>query len=82
VHGGTNFKAPVFALVERNGKTRAFHVPEVTGANLAEIVARNVKRGTKVYSDDNNTTRFAAHGYENEAVAHRSGERARQCPRQ
>jgi transposase-like protein len=77
VGGGTNFKAPVFALVERNGKVRAFHVPDVTGANLAEIVRRNVKRGTKVYSDDNNTTRFAAHGYENEAVAHKSGEYVR-----
>lgn len=77
VGGGTNFKAPVFALVERNGKVRAVHVPEVTGANLAEVVRRNVKRGTKVYSDDNNTTRFAARGYVNEAVAHQSGEYVR-----
>ena len=75
--GPTNDKAPVFALVERNGRVRAYHVPEVTGANLREIVGKNVKRGTKIYSDENYTTRFAARGFEADAVKHQGGEYVR-----
>jgi hypothetical protein len=76
-NGPTNDKAPVFALVERSGRVRAFHVPEVTGANLRQIVGENVKRGTKVYSDDNHTTRFAARDFEAESVKHKDGEYVR-----
>jgi transposase-like protein len=63
-------KAPVFALVERDGSVRAFHVPTVTGANLAEIVDKNIARGTTVYSDANHTTRFAARGFAHKHVNH------------
>jgi transposase-like protein len=70
-------KAPVFALVERNGRARAFHVPEVSGANLREIVRGNVTRGTTIYSDENHTTRFAARGYPTDSVNHRDGEYVR-----
>ena len=76
-NGPTNDKAAVFALVERNGRARAYHVPEVSGANLRQIVASNVQRGSKVYSDDNHTTRFAARDFENEFVDHRDGEYVR-----
>ena len=67
-------KAPVFALVERGGKARAFHVPDVNGANLTEVLERNAARGTKIYSDENHTTRFSARHFENDAVAHKAGE--------
>jgi transposase-like protein len=77
VGGGTNFKAPVFALVERNGRVRAFHVPNVNGANLAQVVDRHVAPESTVYSDDDNTTRFAAKRFKNAAVAHRYGEYVR-----
>lgn len=70
-------KAPVFALVERDGKARAFHVPNVSGANLREIVRANVARGTTIYSDENHTTRHAAQGYKNDSVNHRDGEYVR-----
>lgn len=70
-------KAPVFALVQRDGTARAFHVPEVTGANLREIVRQNVAQGTTIYSDDNHTTRFAAQGYKNDSVNHRDEEYVR-----
>lgn len=70
-------KAPVFALVERNGRARAFHVPEVSGANLREIVRNNVTVGTTIYSDDGHTTRSAAYGYPNDSVNHRDGEYVR-----
>ena len=77
VGGGTNFKAPVFALVERNGRVRAFHVPNVNGANLAQVVDRHVAPESTVYSDDDNTTRFAAKRFKSAAVAHRYGEYVR-----
>jgi hypothetical protein len=74
--GGTG-KAPVFALVERNGRARAYHVPEVSGANPRAIVVKNVQRGSKVYSDDNHTTRFSARDFENVSVKHRDSEYVR-----
>lgn len=70
-------KAPVFALVERGGGARAFHVPEVTGANLREIVQKNVDRATTIYSDEGHTTRSAAHGYKTDRVNHQDGEYVR-----
>ena len=70
-------KAPVFALVERDGSARAFHVPNVSGANLREIVRKNVAKGTTVYSDDNHTTRYSAQGFKNDSVNHRDGEYVR-----
>ena len=74
--GGTG-KAPVFALVERKGRARAFHVPEVNGANLTKIVREHAAQGTLVYSDDNHTTRFSARHYENASVSHKKGEYVR-----
>ena len=70
-------KAPVFALVERNGQARAFHVPHVNGENLREIVRANVKPETTIYSDEGHTTRSAAHGYKTDRVNHQDGEYVR-----
>jgi transposase-like protein len=70
-------KAPVFALVERGGAVRAFHVPTVSGANLAAIVDKNVARGSLIYSDENHTTRHAAIGFPTERVNHKDGEYVR-----
>jgi transposase-like protein len=70
-------KAPVFALVERGGAVRAFHVPTVSGANLAAIVQKNVARGAMIYSDENYTTRHAARGYSADSVNHLDGEYVR-----
>ncbi len=45
-------KAPVFGLVEREGRARAYHVPQVSGANLRDVVRKNVTRGTTaIYSE-------------------------------
>lgn len=69
--------APVFALVERGGAVRAYHVPTVTGANLAAIVDKNVARGSLIYSDENHTTRHAASAFRSERVNHKDGEYVR-----
>jgi transposase-like protein len=71
---GTLGKAPVFALVERNGRARAFHVPNVNGANLSHVVNRHVAPESTVYSDDNHTTQFAAKRFKTDSVRHAHGE--------
>jgi transposase-like protein len=67
-------KTPVLALVERNGRARAVHVPKVTGANLAQAVDRNVVAGSTIYSDENPVTRYAARPYKTASVNHKDGE--------
>jgi transposase-like protein len=70
-------KAPVFALVERNGRARAFHMPHVNGANVAHIMEQNVAGETTVYSDEDHTMRFASRRYKSEHVNHYDGEYVR-----
>jgi transposase-like protein len=74
---GTLGKEPVFALVEREGRARTFHVAEVTGANLREIVEAQLAGKTVVYSDENHTTRYSAKSFDNDAINHRAGEYVR-----
>jgi transposase-like protein len=42
---------PVFALVERGGKVRSFHVPNVTANTLHPIIARHVSAASDLMSD-------------------------------
>jgi transposase-like protein len=74
---GTGGKAPVFALVERKGRVRAFHVPSVTGANLAAVVDQHIAPESTVYSDDNHTTMYAAKRFKSDSVRHAHGEYVR-----
>ena len=46
----------------------------MSGANLREIVRDNIVRGSKIYSDENHTTQFAARGYLSDSVRHKDGE--------
>lgn len=45
-------KQAVFALVERNGTIRSFHVPNVTAANLAPIIARHAHADSRFMTDE------------------------------
>ncbi len=74
---GGKGKEPVFSLVEREGKVRSFHVAEVNGATLREIVQAQLHGETVVYSDENHTTRYSVKGYKTEAVNHSIGEYVR-----
>jgi transposase-like protein len=71
---GTLGKAPVFALVERDGRARAFHMPYVNGANLAHVVDQHIAPESTVYSDDDNTTMYAAKRFKSDSVRHAHGE--------
>ena len=45
-------KAPVLALVERDGRVRSFHVPNVTAATLGPVITANVDKATFIMTDD------------------------------
>jgi transposase-like protein len=74
---GGNHKAPVFSLVERNGRVRSFHLASVNGSTLREIVTAHIDGKTVIYSDANHTTRYAAKGHANDFIDHHIGEYVR-----
>jgi transposase-like protein len=45
-------KQSVFALVQRNGGVRSFHVPNVTAANLRPIIVKHAHADTRFQSDE------------------------------
>jgi transposase-like protein len=60
-------KAPVFALVERHGRVRSFHVPTVHANRLRSIMARNISPKSDLMSDESKIYtyigyNFASHG--------------------
>ena len=60
--GNTNKKRPgargyahkekIFALVERDGEVRSFHVPQVTGKTLKPIIQEQIEKDTHIVTDD------------------------------
>jgi transposase-like protein len=47
-------KHAVAALVERDGRVRAFTVPNVTASTLAPIIARHVHPDSRFMTDESN----------------------------
>jgi transposase-like protein len=45
-------KAPVVSLVERDGKTRSFHVANVTSKNLREVIVTTASRKSYMMTDE------------------------------
>jgi transposase-like protein len=52
VGGGPGGKMPVVSLVERDGKTRSFHVANVTSKNLRPIIVKHASRKSHLMTDD------------------------------
>jgi transposase-like protein len=50
-HGGYGHKNKVVALVERDGKTRAFHVADVTGDTLKPILQKHIAPDSHLMTD-------------------------------
>lgn len=76
--GPGDAKAPVFALVQRGGKVRAFPVERVTSDNLHSILKENAHESSRVMTDELNVyhglgDHFASH----ETVNHSQKEYAR-----
>ena len=71
-------KRPIFALVERGGEARVYHMPIVTGANIREALVRNAHRTSRLHTDESSLypkvgKEFTTH----ETVQHSAGEYAR-----
>lgn len=69
----------IFALVERDGGVRAFHVPEVTGKTLKPILMAQVAQDTKLFTDSAAHWRTLPRGafQEHEMVNHTAKEYVR-----
>jgi len=64
-------KQSVFALVERDGRVRSFHVPNVTAANLAPIIARHAHPDSRFMTDEANMyARLGTWFVDHQAVNH------------
>lgn len=69
--GGSGGKEIVFALVERGGKVRSHHIPDVTGKTLRPILKAHVDGASVVYSDTGGarlTAEFEKHGMVNHSI--------------
>lgn len=61
-------KAVMLSLVERGGKVRSFHVPNVTGQTLKPIIVENVNKASYLMTDGSPVypgigAEFAGHGW-------------------
>jgi transposase-like protein len=75
---GPKHKRTILALVERGGSVRSFHVPHASVDTVAEIVRDNIKRETRLQTDESKLyvkvgREFEAH----ETVNHSAEEYAR-----
>lgn len=75
---GLTTKHPVVSLVERGGAVRSFHVPTVRAETVGTILAANVRRQSKLNTDESNVYAeiggyFASH----DTVRHSHGEYVR-----
>lgn len=75
---GVGHKHAIFALVERSGGVRSFHVPNVTAKTLGQILEKHVAKHAELMTDDAVVydrlgKRFARHG----RVNHSKGEYVR-----
>jgi hypothetical protein len=78
VRRGSGHMNPVFALVERNGEARSFHVPNITGNTLAAKLAVHASGKSHFMTDEAPAFieigwNFASHG----AVKHSANEYVR-----
>lgn len=69
-------KEPVFALVERGGKVRSHHVPDVTGKTLGAVLGAQLDLASKTMSDDGGA-RMGRYLPQHEFVNHSIGEYVR-----
>lgn len=74
--GGQTGKEAVFGLVERNGRVRSHHVPDVSARTLRPILEAQIKEETKTMSDDGGA-RVWHHQPRHKSVNHSIGEYVR-----
>lgn len=68
--GATTFKNTVFALVERGGSARLFHVEGTTAAELIPIIRANVAPEATVFTDEGRWYKPLSQHFTHEVVNH------------
>jgi transposase-like protein len=63
---GHSHKASIVALVEPDGRARAFHIKTATAAKVGEIISKNVHRASELHTDESRLytgigKKYAAH---------------------
>jgi transposase-like protein len=79
-HAGTGGagKEAVYALVERGGRVRSHHVPQVNAKNLRPIIEAQIDGATVVYTDEGATSKGLGRLFDkHESVNHSIGEYVR-----
>ncbi len=77
-HGGFAHKNAVFSLVERGGKVRSFHVPNVTAKTLKPILKSQMAADAHLMTDEAGQYRIIGPIYAtHQTVGHRKGEYVR-----
>lgn len=75
---GMEGKEKVFSLVERGGKVRSHHVPDVSARSLRPILFGQLKGGTTLMTDEGASSRAAQPGFRrHQMVNHSIGEYVR-----
>ncbi|HXP72676.1 MAG TPA: IS1595 family transposase [Stellaceae bacterium] len=73
--GGGKGKEAVFALVERGGAVRSFHVPTVNAKTLRPILVEQAKRSSALMSDEAvHSKQLGAEFFTHQSVNHSAGE--------
>lgn len=77
-YAGRQNKAPVVALVERNGKAHSFHFESVTAKNLRPVVKEHIEKGASLMTDDSGLyNSIKGHFSSHDVVTHSAGEYVR-----
>jgi len=78
IGGGAGGKEPVFALVEREGAVRSFHLPLVTAKTLRAVLVAQVDRRSYLMTDEHSGYKTVGQEFgRHEAVRHYTGEYVR-----
>jgi transposase-like protein len=76
--GGLKTKEPVLSLVERGGKVRSRHMPEVTAENLRPILKAQINADSYLMTDASALYKMVGREFaDHQAVSHASGEYVR-----
>jgi transposase-like protein len=71
---GSIDKAPVVALVERDGSVRSFHVPHVSASTLRPIIVTQVNRASYLMTDESGVYTQVGHEFSGHGSVNHSAE--------
>ncbi len=73
----TTTKTPIMGMVQRGGKVRTTVLPDVKVKTIEDAIFGNVRKGSKIYSDDFISYRNLPKYYKHRVVKHRDNEYVR-----